>query len=542
MRLIFLPLILLHFCASLQAEDHPKDLAQTSILASAGAEKPLGTFEPKLDHKLSLAGSRLETLNFVLKLRGNGCNRISFSALSSKDSPPRWFTLRFYEMLTITSRQPSFPGAFVGKLYDPLLPVQNEKICIDQASGKWIWGELDIPAQTPPGEYRGTINFGKSLLPLELTVWKMTIPDKPALPSYTEMSTWYNLKGHFGEWRPQEAELAQKYIAELRKHRIIDITTLITWPPVIKTGERFRLDIKNSPTPDQSFTSINLQQRPAWAYFGFPTVPPADISKKKTDEYLQAVEGTLPEINRPGKAIIYLWDEPKEEDLPRLIEYCKKVRRLAPSLKIMVTIHYLPELAGLVDIFVPVMDLFDAEDSPRSEQYRQLQKNGREVWWYVSCMSHGCEALQDSGRPDFVIDRPSVYIRSIAWLAHKYGINGFLYYFVNYAYQFYPERDPWQSLWDFSGHGDGTLFYPGRASERGLKTEMPLPSIRLKLWRETSYDAEYLKWIDSVTPRPTWWPAEFASLVQNTQKWSRDYTRYHSLRQRIGQYLNQVSE
>ena len=157
-------------------------------------------------------------------------------------------------------------------------------------------------------------------------------------------------------------------------------------------------------------------------------------------------------------------------------------------------------------------------------------------------MSHGCEALQDSGRPAFVIDRPSAYIRSIAWLAHKYGINGFLYYFVNYAYQFYPESDPWQSLWDFSGHGDGTLFYPGRVSERGLKAETPLPSIRLKLWRETSYDAEYLKWIDAVKPKPAWWPAEFGGLVQDTQKWSRDYASYHDLRRRMGQYLNQVSE
>lgn len=171
-----------------------------------------------------------------------------------------------------------------------------------------------------------------------------------------------------------------------------------------------------------------------------------------------------------------------------------------------------------------------------------MQKIGQEAWWYVSCMSHGCEALGDSGMPDLVLDRPAAYVRVIPWLASKYNIDAFLYYLVNYAYQFYPKRDPWKSVWDFSGNGDGTLFYPGRPGKYGVEEHLPVPSLRLKLWREASYDAEYIRWMNEREKQPAWWREEFAKLVQDTRRWDKEYAHYQSLRDKIGEFLHNAVE
>ena len=241
---------------------------------------------------------------------------------------------------------------------------------------------------------------------------------------------------------------------------------------------------------------------------------------------------------RPGKALVYLWDEPKPDAMSQLSKLSQLVKKFAPSLKQLVTITYQPELANSIDIFVPVINHFDVPGFPSPTIYQEFQKKGHEVWWYVSCMSHGCEALADTGVPDMVLDRSSAYVRVIGWLSMKYKIDGFLYYSVNNGYQYFPKRDPWNSLWDFSGNGDGTLFYPGRPGEHGLQDHIPIASLRLKLWRESSYDAEYINWMEKLKTKPNWWTSEFNDLVRSTTAWSRDYSNYQKLRDKIGTYLN----
>ncbi len=511
-----------------------------SIAASAGTDKPLGGYEPKLEKTLKLRGARGEILNFLLKVKTGSCVPIGYPSFVRKQERSRAaFLLRLYAMPPITTEQASFPGAFVGRQYDAVVPFQEAGRYCPQAKGQpeWLFGELEIPPWAAPGEYSGKLAFGKAELPLEITVWKMRIPDQPALPFYTEMSTWYNLKGHFGRWENREAELAGKYVLELRRHRMIDLSTSIISPPVKKPGKKPILDLDNEPTAEQSFRNINLRFRPPWAYSGIPAPPVQDWSLEKTAEYFRAVENSLAQIN-DRRALVFLWDEPQEKDLPTLVKYCKRVREAAPSLKIMVTVPHLKELEGLIDVFSPVMNDFENPLYGGPAGYRNLQAQGKEIWWYVSCMSHGCYADLDPGLPDFVIDRPVSYIRSIAWLSRRYAVDAFFYYFMNYAYQFYPGRDPWRNVWDFSGNGDGTLFYPGRTGEYGLKEEMPIASLRMKAWREASYDAEYLKWMDGLAEPPAWWPGELERLASGLKSWNRDYSEYARVREKIGQYLN----
>ena len=298
------------------------------------------------------------------------------------------------------------------------------------------------------------------------------------------------------------------------------------------------LDLTELPSSRSSFTTVVLGNRPSWAYYDFPTVGAngtTAINFAKADSYFSAIQNSIPALHREGRALVYLWDEPKKAAFKELLKLSKLVKERAPSLKQLVTTTYSPQLEHSVDIFAPVMDQFDSQGFPAPSDYRNLQAKGHEVWWYVSCMSHGCDALGDSGVPDMVIDRPSSYIRSIGWLSMRYSIDAFLYYSMNNGFQFSPKRDPWKSLWDFSGNGDGTLFYPGRPGQHGLTTHQPLSSLRLKLWRESSYDAEYITWMNGLRSAPPWWSS--AQIARTTTAWNREYIRYQNLRDKAGDYL-----
>lgn len=513
-------------------------LAAQQLEVVAYGDKPLGSYSPALESSLALKGSRREVLNFSIRAKGEGCGRIVLSPFTRSDKRVIRPEARFFLMERIRTSKPSFPGAFVGEHFDPLVPVPDKRVCLKNGQLNWLWGEIIVPADAEAGEYHSTLTIaGLPAILVKLQVWPMTIPDQPALPAYSEFTAWYNLLGHFGRWTDQEALLAQRYFSAMLDHRLVPIKLHIRRPPVVTKGGQLYLNIDSYPDRSQSFRTVSLTARPNWAFYDFPTVEPDQIGSAESERYFKAIENTVGQIGNSEKAFVYLWDEPGQENIPRLVEMAKKVRQWASSLKIMVTIPFYPELQDHVDIFAPVMDQFAAPGFAAAGKYRELQRAGKQVWWYVSCMSHGCDALLDSGRPDFVIDRPASYIRSIAWLSGRYEIDAFLYYSVNDGYQYYPKRDPWDDLFDFSGNGDGTLFYPGRPGERGLREHQPVPSIRLKLWREASYDAEYIRWMKQLPEPPDWWGRELNSIAASPQRWSRDYQAYTRLRERIGDYL-----
>ncbi|MEJ7787025.1 MAG: hypothetical protein WKF96_19665 [Solirubrobacteraceae bacterium] len=92
------------------------------------------------------------------------------------------------------------------------------------------------------------------------------------------------------------------------------------------------------------------------------------------------------------------------------------------------------------------------------------------------------------GWPGYVIDQPAAQSRAVSWLAFNYDVSGELYYRVDQRLQ-----SAWTSSYDFGGHGDGTLFYPGTTARIGGATDIPVESIRLKRIREGREDYEYLQ-------------------------------------------------
>ena len=506
--------------------------------ATAGGDKPLGRIAaPPMRRKIELKGSRREVLNFMLKIAADGCGDLVIAPFQRQgDGLPLAASVRLYRMETIYTTQMSFPAALRGDNYDPLVPEEGQ-LCPPYKPHTWYWGDLEIPRSAEPGVYRSSLKFGDKRVRLTLTVWRMTMPEVPTFPGYAELIAGYLDLGHYGSYRGGDAALITQYTEEMQAHRMYPIKSFTEWPPVVTSAGTPILDIFNYPDAARAYYNINTSLRPRGLHFDLPGIPFTNQYDANVPEYYQAMQNTLTSINRPGEGLVFLWDEPGPQDLSRLIEYAKLVKQNAPGVKVMVTVPGLAELAPYVDIFVPAPDYWGRFGVSQAD-YERLQQTGHEVWWYISCMSHGCTSPWNSGSPDLALERPSVYVRSIAWTAMKYNVTAFWYYAVNYAYRGYPERDPWIDNMDFTGNGDGTLFYPGRPGIQGLTRHMPVPSIRLKVWRESSFDGEYIAWMKSLPQKPEWWQKGFDKLVQQPKLWSKRYAAYQKLRDRCGAYLN----
>lgn len=111
-------------------------------------------------------------------------------------------------------------------------------------------------------------------------------------------------------------------------------------------------------------------------------------------------------------------------------------------------------------------------------------------------MSHGCGGTSAyfTGWPSYMIDASAVRNRAMQWLDFKYRLAGELYFDTALAYS----HDPWSNQWDFSGNGDGTLFYPGTPARIGGSSHVPVASLRLKMIREGMEDFEYLALLASL--------------------------------------------
>ena len=88
-----------------------------------------------------------------------------------------------------------------------------------------------------------------------------------------------------------------------------------------------------------------------------------------------------------------------------------------------------------------------------------------------------------------MIDASAVRNRAMEWLSFRYRRDGRALLGDRARVQPRPLDDQW----DFSGNGDGTLFYPGTPARIGGTTHVPVASIRLKMIREGMEDYEYLK-------------------------------------------------
>jgi Domain of unknown function (DUF4091) len=279
---------------------------------------------------------------------------------------------------------------------------------------------------------------------------------------------------------------------------------------------------------------------------------PAPEVLKTSEQQIEFWRQTVEHFGKKGwfdRLFVYLWDEPKPKDFAAMIALGKVVHRADPGLKSLVTAPLHSDWSDFVDIWTPPINCFEGKPNrqnvcaptvERSAYDSELAK-GKQLWWYQSCMSHGCDIVGGDyfrGWPSYMIDDAPVRNRIMEWLTWKYGIQGELYF--NTTEAFSQKQDPWKDVRLFGGNGDGTLFYPGRPQVIGGSTHIPIESIRLKLIREGLEDYEYLVMLSQLAGRKAVADA-VNGFIRKTYDYDQDPQQLYAVRERMGEEISRLS-
>jgi|GEM_PF-1151165 len=468
--------------------------------------------------------------------------------------------LKWFRAIEMSIREPSYEGAQPGRYVDPLVPVSDEGISCDVVSqrqrlSQWLIGELEISSSAPMKTLRGEVisrmqpttltgdensssarGMTKQRWPISIRVLPLDLSGPWRLPLYSEFTPYFASLAHYGASDQREGQLTQLYASAMVEHRVLPLKAWIKHPfknPSERESDSFLLS--RFPIPELSFGKTVLSVLPSWAAVDLPRIDSSDETERLDywrrwqrflDEESEISSEAEMQLRMRQKSFVYLWDEPVQEDFKRLLETAQSVSFGAPSVLPLVTVFPWESLQEHIAIFVPLLQTLEREGKP-------FLHFGKQLWSYVSCMSHGCGSDISSGEPDFVIERNASYIRIWPWMARHFDLSAVLYYSVNNIWRKSPRVDPWDSVWDFTGNGDGTLFYPGRPGLFGLKEHQPIASLRLKFWRQASFDAEYIFAVAEKSPACLEDVRALFQPVRSASAWIRDSRKFSAVRNSV---------
>ncbi|ATB31938.1 DUF4091 domain-containing protein [Melittangium boletus] len=456
-----------------------------------------------------LFAARNETVSFQVGLHGGdaGWNGVSarLLALNGPVSIQGADILLYREeLLSIT--KPTLPYSEPGQWPDGLVPDVDETFGekrrafpfnIPAGESRAVWVDVHVPMDAPPGEYRGAVEVEgegvRSTVFVSLTVVDWVMPSTPSLRTSFLLWAPSVCQAFTGE-RDCPPEVQFRLLSSFQKMGLEHRVTLTS-----------RFDPEDVPEPATFDTW--------WSPFLSGTTPlrlpgarmtSVEYAGPSTPEHLMDFSARASASGWAPLTFYTVGDEP-----PIFISFDEArarsslLRQRAPSLHTLLTISSLhalevERLNDLIDIAVVMVNRLEpsqtaAESGPSSRSEAFLRLPGRELWLYQCCMSHGCgsgapENLPGQGWPSYMVDVPATKARALEWVSFQRGATGEHYYQVAQMLS-----TAWTDQYIFSGNGDGTLFYPGKAASIGGTQDVPLPSMRLKLIRMGIQDYEWLK-------------------------------------------------
>ncbi len=482
--------------------------------------------------RLELAGGETEAVQLVLwPERDNALLALSISSLACSIggaiAPERW-SAREVAYLEVT--QPSDHASFLGWQPDPL-PALALPLNLTAGRAAPLWLSLTLPAGAAAGSCAGTLSLEfaddtRLSFPVEVRVFGFAVPRERHLQTayglwLHDLDRYHHLNGDPALRR----QVLRLYLAELAAHR------LSVYDPMGDDGIGIRFT-NTEPNPQDAQVEADFSAAdPALEYaldtlgmdaFRLPLpyfaggdwtghyLPTLLGLAWGTPEYealytrvIQAMTSHLASRGWLEKAYTYWYDEPQEADYELVRQGMDLIRRAEPRLRRLLTEQFEPELAGAVDIWSPLLDYFSTRWS------RARQALGEEVWWYVC-------TWPPAPYPGNFIDHEGLEHRIRYWMAWQYGVQGDLYWAVNYwtcdgAFLPGTLQDPWADPMAYNfyqgqvgtwGNGDGRLLYPPRDFADGrTRLEGPVPSLRLELIRDGIEDFEYLWLLRDVAGR-----------------------------------------
>lgn len=408
-----------------------------------------------------------------------------------------------------------YPGVLANKIPSVKgLPIQN-------------YPDAFVPCKPAEASYvEVTPLFGQDLtVTLQGVVYKIVtvarLTDVKPFPVIMECAPWYALKGHYNGWNANEGPLAQSYFNAMKEHGITPIKNYSFAPHLVAGG---KLDLDEGGA--SSFR--NLVMGSSGNFIFFPTYEKGLATDPQIQpEYLQALEKTIQIEGLTGKAFTYLWDEPNTAaQKSEVLRRAKLMKQYAPSCLVMVTTEVSEVLKPYVDLFIPVLDWFNQAGHQSLGNY-----TGKMLGLYTSCMAQGCGNHTASGTPLLTIDAPLIHSRIFPVICGLNGASIALYYNTLEAYG--NGLDPWKTQYLFGGHGDGTLFYPGKVAD-GYVAETPIASRRLKEMRKGIQDIQWIQTAGKVLNVTDY--TKVVSLIlpyKDAINWPKDYAAWENVMDQI---------
>jgi hypothetical protein len=369
-------------------------------------------------------------------------------------------------------------------LYPDPLP-QHSPFAAPKNRNTAVWITVYVPAKTPAGDYTSTVDItGKGLptikAPVRLRVWGFSLPTVSTLRTAygCNMNRVAQFQG--ATTTDQKRKLVDVYNTNFWRHR------LSPYRPY------FFYDIKSTDTPSGpklSFSDFDIAVQKYFPLFNSFELPGFVKARKsgerdpegdqKKIEYMRAVTEHLVDKGVLDKGYDYIFDEPTPEQYKQIRDAAEVVRMTDDRIKILLTEQPEEKLFGSVDIWVPLISMYD------EDQAKARQAKGEQVWWYICCGS-------PHPYPGYYIEDAAIEQRILPWITWRYGVNGILYWETAYW-----TKNPWEDAAGYTpqkpvGNGGGVLLYPPvRKPSEKFVAAGPVPSIRWELIREGMEDYDY---------------------------------------------------
>ncbi|GMT96275.1 hypothetical protein KH5H1_03940 [Corallococcus caeni] len=473
--------------------------------------RPDATPKGAKEARLSAARGECEGTQLVLP---QGVTRVTMQPLALK-GPGAPLTVDAWREAYLDVKTPSNGEGKPGPWPDALVPLSAPA---NPRHPTVVYVEVCVPAKQAPGTYTGSLSAaadGKDLpaVPFTVEVRPFELPATSSLPNSFGISLYSIAKGHgIPADSPEAKALLRAYGKALLEHRVSAHGMGMDPPPVRFQDGRAVLDWSAYDAEMGPFLDGTLLPSGA----RFTTADVRDNRKASTDAektaYYRAFQKHFEDKGWKAQLFFYAKDEPKAADVPLVKAQAKRVHDAGGTIPVLVTTALDPAFNGSVDILTPIINCFYPREGPQTcrtvantATARTRLPSRAKVWWYQSCMAHGCtggpppDKALDKAYSDwasYMVDHPAPLNRAMGVLAFESGVDGELYFDTVFAYN--TKKDVWTDLFEFGGNGDGTLFYPGTPAKLGGTEHQPVVSLRLKHIRDGLEDYEYLRLLTSL--------------------------------------------
>ncbi|HHX41737.1 MAG TPA: DUF4091 domain-containing protein [Armatimonadetes bacterium] len=435
--------------------DEPAPAATASVVRVQAARNEYEPFQIVLRPKTDLAEVQL-----------------SISPLASRrgkipEECVRWNPVAYYRC-----DQPVDATGFAGEVPDALLP--SAPVNCAAGRNQIFWVTIRVPADTEPGEYRGSLRVqaGSRLLasvPVVLRVRSFSLPDERSLTAFGPLWKAHLVK-HYGA--EKTAQLWPTYLDDLAAHRLGALHPEAS--PVAKWDEQGALTHIDFTAFDRAMEEFFARYRMKYVTLGDFTIGYGHIPrnnrfgtaeeilsplwKARCESYARALAAHLRERGWQDRVVFSLFDEPHAEYHPLIRDTVALLKQVDPSWRFTFWGTYTPALDGAIQVWTVPATYY----SPSLA--RKLRARGDEIWVY--------------NPPGYCVGKTAMAARVNYWWAWREEIPVVFQWTTNAWIEWTGST----TLWDAQRNASWVL--PGE--------EGPAGTLRWELTREGLEDHEYL--------------------------------------------------